>query len=40
MKKWIKPAVASYEEAELMKKLAAKAQTHGDGHGHTHTNTT
>jgi hypothetical protein len=29
---WTKPKVASYKEADLLAKLAAKAQTHGDGH--------
>jgi hypothetical protein len=28
--KWTKPMVASYTEDELLAKLAAKAQTHGD----------
>lgn len=31
--KWSKPLVKSYKEQELLAKLAAKAQTHGDTFG-------
>ena len=36
MVKWTKPEVKSYEEAELLRKMAVKAQTaHADGHTNT-----
>ena len=35
MRKWFRPIIASYTETELLRKLAAKAQTHGDSHNHT-----
>lgn len=29
---WTKPEVKTYDEVELLEKMAAKAQTHEDGH--------
>ena len=36
MAKWSKPEFKSYEEAELLKQLAAKAQSHQNGTEHVH----